>query len=227
MVEHTEDLSYIPGKVRLYAPLPLNFEQLSALYRSNEGVTVEDEKELETELPAPSSIMIPSDYKTVWDQLQHTIGKIEDIETANSWSIEINGTERVISFSGSFGQFSIPYPTLDDVEDLKRYATSFGKIDRWVKAVAVDGKSENAYRQRWQILIEEIQKVCNCADEYIAQSLGKQLSVAEGIPIDAIKPAFEKMKPIFSENGKISKLTFMFHKEYEHRLIYHFAYNFQ
>ncbi|MGM9541828.1 MAG: AAA domain-containing protein [Candidatus Limivicinus sp.] len=218
VVEHTEDLSYIPGKVRLYAPLPLNFEQLSALYRSNEGVTVEDEKELETELPAPSSIMSPSDYKTVWDQLQHTIGKIEDIETANSWSIEINGTERVISFSGSFGQFSIPYPTLDDVEDLKRYATSFGKIDRWVKAVAVDGKSENAYRQRWQILIEEIQKVCNCAAEYIAQSLGKQLSVAEGIPIDAIKPAFEKMKPIFSENGKISKLTFMFHKEYEQAL---------
>lgn len=218
VVEHAEDLSYIPGKVRLYAPLPLSFEQLSALYRSNEGVTAEDEKELETDLPAPSSIMIPSDYTPVWDQLQYTIGKIKDIETANSWNIESNSTERVISFSGSFGQFSMPYPTLDVVEDLKQYATSFGKIDRWMKAVAVDGKSENAYRQRWQILMEEIQKVCNCADEYIAQSLGKQLSVGEDSSLATIKSAFEKMQPIFSANGKINKLTFMFHKEYEQAL---------
>ena len=218
VVEHADDLSYIPGKVRLYAPLPLSFEQLSALYRSNEGVTTEDEKELETELPAPSSIMIPSDYTTVWDQLQVNLGKIEDIEAANSWSIESNSTEQVISFSGNFGEFSMPYPSLDAVEDLKRYATSFGKINRWMKAVAVDGKSENAYRQRWQILMEEIQKVCDCADEYIAQSLGKQLSVDESISLDTIKTAYERMQPIFSENGKISKLTFMFHKEYEQSL---------
>ena len=218
VVEHVDDLSYIPGKVRLYAPLPLSFEQLSALYRSNEGVTTEDEKELETELPAPSSIMIPSDYTTVWDQLQVNLGKIEDIEAANSWSIESNSTEQVISFSGNFGEFSMPYPSLDAVEDLKRYATSFGKINRWMKAVAVDGKSENAYRQRWQILMEEIQKVCDCADEYIAQSLGKQLSVDESISLETIKTAYERMQPIFSENGKISKLTFMFHKEYEQSL---------
>ena len=218
VVEHTDDLSYIPGKVRLYAPLPLSFEQLSALYRSNEGVTAEDEKELETELPAPSSIMTPNDYATVWNQLQYTLGKIEDIEAANSWSIESNSTEQVISFSGNFGEFFMPYPTLDAVEDLKQYATSFGKINRWMKAVAVDGKSENAYRQRWLILMEEIQKVCDCADEYIAQSLGKQLSVDGSISLDTIKNAYEHMQPIFSENGRISKLTFMFHKEYEQSL---------
>lgn len=218
VVKHKEDLSYIPGRVRLYAPLPLNFEQLSALYRSNENVTAEDEKELKTELPAPSSIMTPSDYAAVWNQLQYVLGKIKDIEAANSWRIQSNSAEQVISFSGDFGEFSVRYPTPDAVEDLKRYATSFGKINRWMKTVAVDGKSENAYRQRWQILIEEIRNVCDCADKYIAQSLGKQLCVDESISLDTIKRAYERMQPIFAESGRISKLTFMLHKEYKQSL---------
>lgn len=218
VVEHADDLSYIPGKVRLYAPLPLSFEQLSALYRSNEGISTEDEKELETALPNPESILAPCDFTSVWDQLQNTLRKIESIETQNAWNIESDNTERTISFSGSFGKFSIPYPTMDDVEDLKRYTVSFGKIDQWMKAIAVDGKCENAYRQRWLSLMGEIQEVRDCAAEYVLQSLGKQLSVDASISLATIKSAYEKMHPIFSENGKIGKLTFMFHKEYEQAL---------
>lgn len=218
VTEHTEDLSYIPGKVRLYAPIPLTFEQLSELYRSNESVTAADEKELETELPNPEDILIPSDYKTVWNQLQSTQRQIESIETENSWDIVSDYTEHVISFSGSFGEFTMPYPSLEAIDDLKQFAMSLGKIDRWMKAVAVAGKSGKAYRQRWQVLMEAIKKTCDCADEYVTQSLGKQLSIDESISLDVAKTAFEEMLPVFSKKGKISKFTFMFHKEYEQAL---------
>lgn len=218
VVEHAEDLSYIPGEVRLYAPLPLTFEQLSALYRSNEGVTAADEKELETELPNPASLMIPSDFATVWGQFQYTLRETEDVEKENSWIIDCNSAEQYISFSGSFGEFSMAYPTIDATEDLKQYAMSLGKIDRWMKVVAVDGKSDSAYRQRWRALIEEIKKACDCANEYITEALGKQLSIDESISLSAVKKTFEEMQPIFSEKGKISKLTFMFHKEYKQAL---------
>ncbi len=218
VVEHAEDLSYIPGKVRLDAPLPLTFEQLTALYRSNECVTVADEKELETELPDPACLLIPSDFTTMWNQLQHTLRKIEDVEKGNSWIIDSNSAEQYISFSGSFGEFSMAYPAMDAIEDLKQYAVSFGKIDRWMKVVAVDGRYDNAYRQRWQVLIEEITKTCDCANEYIAEAIGKQLSIDESVSLGAVRKAFEEMQPIFSEKGKISKFTFMFHKEYEQAL---------
>ena len=45
-LEHAEDLSYIPGSVRLRAPLPLSFDQLRDLYRSNESLSAADEEEL-------------------------------------------------------------------------------------------------------------------------------------------------------------------------------------
>lgn len=218
VVEHTEDLSYIPGKVRLYAPLPLSFEQLNALYRSNEGVTAEDEKELETELPAPADIMVPGDFAVVWEQYQHALKRIADIETDNAWKIERNNTELSVSFSGEFGKFVMPYPDPNGMEDLKQYAASFGKIAQWMKVVAVDGKAGGSYRQRWNVLMGKIAKACECADEYVALSLGKRLLISEGISLELVKTAFEEMHPIFADNGKISKLTFLFHKEYTQAL---------
>lgn len=218
VVEHSEDLSYIPGKVRLYVPLPLSFEQLNALYRSNEGVTAEDEKELGTGLPNPMDIMLPDDFVSMWEQYQYSIKQIANIESANAWKIENNSTEQVISFSGDFGNFVMPYPAMEAIEDLKKYVTSFSKIDRWMKAVAVDGKTGNSYRQRWQVLMEKIEKTCEYANEYVSISLGKQLSIAENISLEFAKSTFEEMLPIFSDKGKISKLRLIIHKEYEQAL---------
>lgn len=218
IVEHAEDLSYIPGAVRLYAPLPLTFEQLSALYRSNESISSEDENELDTELPSPAALMLPSDFATACNQLQFTTRKIAEVAYNNSWDIQNNIVDRLISFSGSFGAFSMPYPSMDAIDELKQYATSFGKIDQWKKAVAVDGKTDNAYRQRWQVLITEIQNTCDAADKYVSASLGKHLAIEQNYSLDSAKSAFTAMLPIFTEKGKIGKMTFLFHKEYEQAL---------
>lgn len=53
VLAHADDLSYIPGKVRLDTPLPLTFEQLTELYRSNRLVSESDEEELLADLPDP------------------------------------------------------------------------------------------------------------------------------------------------------------------------------
>lgn len=218
VVEHTQDLSYIPGRVRLYAPLPLSFEQLSALYRSNEGVTAADESELEAELPDPADIMTPGDFAAKWEQYQHMLNKITDMEAENSWSIGNSDAEQVISFAGDFGEFTIPYPSLDAIEDLKQYATSFGKIDRWMKAVAVDGKVGKSYRQRWQVLIDRITEACDCADAYVAISLGKHPHIKEGVSLALLKTPFEKMQPLFADKGKVGRFTLALHKEYAQAL---------
>lgn len=218
VVEHAEDLSYIPGKVRMGAPLPLSFEQLTDLYRSNESVTAADEKELETALPDPKTIMTPGAFSDAWDQYQSALKQIENIKNENGWDIEINDTERSIAVSGSFGKFSIPYPIADAIGELKRYALSFGKIERWMKAVAVDGKRGNSYRQQWRGLIDAINKACICSEEFVSLKLGKQLTIRDGVSMDVVKAAFSEMRPIFVAKGKIGKLVLWRHNEYKQAL---------
>ena len=44
--ENAKDCSIIPGNIKSGVPLPLSLEQFSALYASNETISVEEEKEL-------------------------------------------------------------------------------------------------------------------------------------------------------------------------------------
>ena len=215
VIEHADDLSYIPGKVRLNTPLPLSFEQLSALYRSNESLSAEDEQELATELPNPADIMVPNDFISTWNHLQMTLKKIKDIERSQSWTVNNNSVDKKLTIDGLFGQLSFMYPAQEIIDDLKQYALSFGKIDKWMTSVAVDGKNDTPHRQRWFTLIDEIDKTCKCSDEYLGQSLGKKLVVDDILPIDTIKTSFEAMHSVFTDKGKISKLAFKLHKTYE------------
>lgn len=218
VVEHMDDLSYIPGRVSLYTPLPLSNEQLADLYRSNEDVTTEDEMELETDLPNPADIMSPGEFAAICDRYSCAFKQICDTENKNSWNVKNNSTERNITITGAFGELEMSYPEPGTIEDLKQYTQSFGKIERWMKVVAVDGKSGKAHSQRWHDLIDKIEKTCNCSEKYMSVSLGKQLIIDKNAPLNTIKTTFEKMLSVFSEKGKISKFAFMVHKEYEQAL---------
>lgn len=218
VVEHAHDLSYIPGKVRLNFAMPLTFEQLNALYKSNVEITASDEEELEAVLPNPKKITVPGDFGNAVDKFKAAIAQVNDIQIKNAWFIRSNSTERTIRFSGDFGELTMPYPPLDAIEDLKMYATSFGKIDKWMKAVAVDGKNGGARSRRWQILIDNIKHTNDCADDILTKSLGKKLFIDEAVSLDVIKSALEEMQMIFAEKGKINKLILACHKDYKQAL---------
>ena len=218
VAEHEQDLNFIPGDVRLNTPLPLDYEQLTALYRSNEVMTSDVEKELATKLPTADSLLSPEKFSTVCEQIRNGTEQIEWIQENNSWKVKDNVAKGMISFSGDFGEFSIPYPELKKVEDLKQYSASIGNVDEWMKSVAVDGRKGGAYRQQWLTLIERISNTCHCADEFVILSLGKKLMFTESTSFSEIKSAFTEMQSIFESRGKISKITLKLHKQYEQAL---------
>jgi Signal recognition particle GTPase len=214
VVEHMDDLSYIPGTVRLRAPLPLTFEQLANLYRSNEGVSEQDETELANDLPEPSQIMAPSDYEKTWTDIQASIHHMEVIGMNNSWSITNDSSERRISIVGSFGNLQIDYPSFESVQALKNYISAFGKIEKWMKCAAVDGKNGGSFKQRWITLVEQIHRTCEYAESLIPEQFGKEILFVNSADKAAIKPTFEELRDIFAKKGKVGKLTLLMHKDY-------------
>lgn len=98
--EHTEDLSYIPGSVRLRAPLPLTFEQLKDLYRSNEGISEGEEEELKCSIPDPAEILSPTDFEQAWTALQSAKGEISFTEQEKNWRVHFDEYANSQPFTG-------------------------------------------------------------------------------------------------------------------------------
>ena len=213
--DHSEELSYIPGKVRLRTPMPLTFSQLTDLYRSNESVSVEDEIELANDLPSPEQIMTPSNFSSTWEARQSLLHQIENIAIQNNWVINNNENEHRISINGSFGNFSINYPNLESVQELKKYVCEFGKIEKWMKVVAVDGKKGGNYRQRWIMLIDQIKKANDYAESVMTEKFGLDIRFSEPAHIGEHKAIFEKIHAILETKGKIGWFSKLFHKEYD------------
>ena len=213
VVERSEELSYIPGKVRLNTPLPIAFSELVDLYRSNETLTVQDEAELNTDIPCPDLLLAPKSFAEHWRALRSARKQLQQQNTNAMWVAENQRENEQISFHNQGRLFSITYPAPADVQQLNACAKSFGKIEDWMVYAAADGKGGGSLRQRWIMLAEQIEKTAACAEGVIAEQFGQRICFKKPGDLSALTAPLEKLKSLFSEKGKITKFTLMFHKD--------------
>lgn len=213
VLEHAEDFSYIPGRVRLDSPLPISFAELAELYRSNELLTVEDEIELVKDLPSSEEILSPAAFAHAVESANNTNQKILQLATTALWSFTPNSENKTIMFKNDGRSFSIAYPELSAIIDLKSYAASFEKFEAWMTGAAVDGKNGGAFRKRWELLIEQILQTCAYAEKLLEEQFGQTISFSAGNDASIYATPLKKLKDIFAQKGKLSKLTLMFNKD--------------
>ena len=213
VAEHETELSeIIPGDVKLRAPLPLGVEGLSKLYKSNESISDFDEKELENELPDPAIVMQPNEFAKIVDELKNVQEQLCNIQEKKSWSV--SAIDEAVAISGEFGEIVIPSLTSDAMNNLRSYSKSFGELEDWKKAIIVDGKENGGHRQQWIQLTEEIENVKDCAEDYLACSIGKQLEITQELPENELKKILLELIEIFREKGKVGKLALLRNKNY-------------
>lgn len=215
IVNNAEALSYIPGKVRLRAPMPLTFAELTDLYRSNELVSAEDELELAAELPKPEQILSPAVFANTWTALQNAKAGIETAAVKSRLSVINDIDSRIARFDNAKASFALNYPDSAAIKELKDYVGTLGKIEDWMKYAAVDGKSGGAYRLRWLTLIDKIKETCEYAESVVTEQFGNNIVFADSENIQVLKGSYEGLKTAFSDKGKISKFTFWTHKDFE------------
>lgn len=213
VADHADDLSYIPGKVKIPSPIPLSFSELVELYQSNDAVSVNDEKELSRDIPEPEELLSPVQFLQTLGQLQLAEDRLNEIASESSWSYENHPKERKISFSKEDKTFSLIYPERDSVMDLKKYASSFTDFEPWMEAAAVAGKNGEAYKKPWQMLIQEIEETCDFSESLIEEQFGKEIIFLKTEDAASFIEPLTKLKSMFEQKGKVSRFSLLFNKD--------------
>ena len=214
VLANAEKLSYIPGKVQSYAPLPLSASELSELYRSNEVFSAEDEDELAKDIPYPEEIISPSEFRNIWEKLHSSARNLSALSNSASWKFTHDVTNKRIAFDNADRHFALSYPDFEAVRRFKNYAQSFGQINEWMKYAAVDGKNGGAYLGRWQCLISLIQNTCAFAESIMAEQFGKKIEFSSGADINQLALPLNKLKSYLEQHGKVTKLALAVHKDF-------------
>ena len=209
--DNCESLSYIPGSVQLYEPIPLSLKELSELYQSNRLITSEDELEFDHDLPNPQSIMIPNEFEEKCNKLCTLETHLKIISEKNGWNIENVLLEKKIVIDGYFGKLILNYPEVNSLIQLKNYVSSFPKVETWMKHCAVDGSKGNTYKQLWIRLIEKIQETSKFAETLAVEKFGKTVIISNQSPDFEI--AMEQLLKKYKQGGKLNKLALVFNKQ--------------
>lgn len=211
---NAEKLSYIPGKVRLRVPMPLTLSQLTELYRSNQLVSKDDEKELFAEIPKPDSIMSPTEFERIETEMESLQNRLDEIAQSTGWTINNQPMQEQIEINCGDKQIKISNPKRNTLHELSSFASCFPSIEPWMKTAAVDGKKDGAYRKRWQALIEQIERSCHCTDALVAEQFGVDVVFEKPEKVSDLKSSFEALRTVITHDGKIPMLTRMLHKNY-------------
>lgn len=210
--EHENDLSFIPGSVELFAPLPLGKVGLRELYGTNETLSLEDEEEIEFGLPDINSFITPYEFGKLIETFNECNEKIQSIKTNNHWEIADSSDDQTIIIKDSHGEISISYPDIEDVKELKDYHLSSGS-EAWIIKAAIDGNKDTS-RQNWLRLVEQIRKTCDLHAEEVAEQFGIKIELKDADYIKKAEDVIKKLRTQFVEKGKVGSWAMFRNKEF-------------
>lgn len=209
--EHSEDLSYIPGIVHPYEPLPLSFAELTELYRSNEVISPEDESELQYDLPNPEQLLSPSAFEQAYAQMTEAKKQLQQVMDETGWSIDASEQQIDAQIFGTDVQ--IPYISLSYLSNLSDFSKNADTLEPWMIYAASDGNKGSSFRKNWLRLIEQITKTCEASEALAEQQFGKTIQISADRQV--LIPALQQLKNKYEQKGKIGKLDLLFNKSLE------------
>ena len=209
--KNSEKLSYIPGKVKINDNLPLTLNEFSELYRSNANISLDDETELNLNLPDPNLLIAPEDFENNIYILKSNKEKMDEQVHSLNWKTKIDLKGKSIEISLPYANINIPLSNKYDLEILINYINTFKNIEKWMQYCAVDGKKGGAYREKWNRLIQQIQETVKLADIFESEKLGKEIKILnnELNYLNKVKQLKEK----YRRGWKKSKFVFIGNKQ--------------
>ena len=214
--EYEQTLSYLPGTVALYKPLPLSVEELKFLYETNGSISQEEEVELQYQLPAPDTILSPEEFteilrkrKEVLEnmvQLQEKIDKHKVLIDLENHTATIEQTPLYVNLNK---------------EKLMKLKTLCNTIERkdflqWQIDVMLAGKEENGYKVVWKKFVEKIKETNEVSNDVMPKIVGKTIKIAPEDISERNMQIVEEMKEFIAKGKKVNGfLTFALHKDWK------------
>lgn len=209
--KNSEKLSYIPGSVKLYEPLPLSLSELTELYQSNGMISTQDEEEFTWDIPDPEELLNPGDFRQRCESLKSQFNQVREISVKNHWEIQYPEASNEIRIKGPFGELILEYRSKQSIGKLKKCASEFSEMAKWMCYCIADGGKGGTYKERWLRLVEQIQQTSDFAEKLVAEKFGKKVTILSTDPnfFDAVKKIQEK----YSQGGKVGFLSRLLNKK--------------
>jgi len=211
--ENKDNLTFIPGKIALYEPLPLTESEVKFLYKTNKSISLEDERELKLNLPNPNEILIPAQFEKIFVDVANAKEEIEELKKETKREILIQ--ENKMFIDATLFCEGINQSMIDELNELLACQNVIKQPLKWHYKVMLAGKQGGNYKKIWINLNNKIKETCNFAEEAAQSLFAKQIIIEPKLINASTIAILEQIKIKFDGGKKITKLDLLFHKEWK------------
>jgi len=212
--ENQEVLSYLPGKVVLYKPLPVTVSDLELLYQTNSKISIEEEIELNLHLPNPQDLISPQEFEILVEKKNQLTTMLRYVNSDIDNHIEINFKNYSANMMG------IPVYQYFDAELANKLKNNLKKTDNselseWMANAVLAGKKGGGFQSVWDNLCNAIAQTYQYAGEITSTTIGKIVDLDDSLLTDKTITVLNEMKEHISQNKKFNALVLFLHKEWK------------
>jgi very-short-patch-repair endonuclease len=188
---------WIPGPVVRETSLPLSYDELSELYRTNASVSPEDERELSGDLPDPDNFPTPEEFESKLRERNRL--RLEDLDFCSDlWQPgPVKGSETQIEDLA--GRLMLAVQPLSGKE-------------QWKLAAVYAGNYGGVHREPWEQLVAFVKHVHREAADCQETSLKYGPVLAETTELEQQQHIADEILEHFELGGKLSAYTLWKHK---------------
>ncbi|WKY48112.1 AAA domain-containing protein [Eubacteriaceae bacterium ES3] len=210
--ENRENLSYIPGKVKLNQPLPVTIGDLELVYKSNSEISVSEEIELENKLPNPDSLLAPYQFESAVKSLRKIEEQLERINEKFDKRLKYNLNQLEVEYQG---EKLYKAPDLDKVAELKdMIRNNVFQFSGWEIHAILDGKKGGGFKKVWEDLYNLLDETYQLAGDTVQMTVGKSLTGSHQVDEETIRILCQ-IKEHLNEGKKLSGLVFLIHRDWK------------
>jgi very-short-patch-repair endonuclease len=174
--ENRELMMSIPGYVKQKEGLPLTREEFQQLYASNESISADEEYELSLPLPSYDELMVPTEFQRLlglietYAQKKKAITSVDESETQENFDQGQIFYQNQLLFTGSDKQ---------SLELLLQMKEQYKPLQDWQYAIIEDCIVGGGYQNRWNTVIDSIDRFCDVDQEYEGLRIGQTIEFGE------------------------------------------------
>lgn len=212
--DNQESLSYLPGKVSLYKPLPVSISDLELLYQTNDQISIREETELNCNLPNPKELLSPSEFLGLIEEKKNHIKLLQDIHQKLDGYVEINLNHFTATIKSEPICVSFDIAKADELRSVLKSGVS-KQFAEWQFNAILAGKKGGGFKVVWKSLIDLIQETCQFSSDIAPLIIGKRLDSSEENISEKSIGILKKIKANFDSGKKINGLSLFMHKEWK------------
>ncbi|MEO1815856.1 MAG: AAA domain-containing protein [Acetobacterium sp.] len=211
--ENKEALSYIPGKVVLYKPLPVSMSDLELVYKTNDEITIKEETELENELPNPNKLLSTGDFERLIKRYFEIENELNDINRTLKNVITIDMVTRTATINGQQLCENIKPEKIEQLKNLigKNESANYSS---WQLQAILDGKKGGGFKKVWENLLNAIEDAYNYAGDIAEITIGKKITGSAKIGEQTVS-LLKEIKNHLELGKKLSGFTLLMHKDWK------------